>query len=1152
MPVKNKSTPVHRFAEKMQQFVYSPVESEHEGHREVLNNLLYCLPDLTAFPETTRDERARDDKRLDALVSMLEERKVKAGEILRAYYEEKRQELALSNLEAPHAYQILFALSHLLDEMHRVVFAMVVDEFPRLQEIKLAETRKMLAYQLEQRPKRKQKLDQLNEELRNNADDRTQDPESHAYLHDFAKKLKVDFDRIQAEISGLERDIASLEKPPLDKPHLTNALVLFARGGYGRAEMSFASDIDTGYCLDTRGLEAAQAGVFQEMVVRMERILQLAGVNPSHQYFEIDEDLSRFTEWKTLHTIPSVLESRVLTGNPELLALLKNRFMELLPYEKFVQKKLEEFEGQAFPGFTEMNLKEDFGGLRTIQIPLWLLGGTFKAESFFTTDLLQLARKKEMLSMWETAELLSALELLNDLRNFVAEAKNTYLDSETLASGIHIQEIKNDHFSDALARVYLFRKKRFGSMDAFDSYRLRLVEGVRKIARRLLERVLDRTIEHSLQEFKVSVHLGNRRIISINPLQEGGTGEPKAIFREGNDLLKLFGYIAGSNYELSARLKDELTEVVATFRLPQNKDALREQATLFSELMCAPYAHRALATMFEIYDPLSEDTQTMIGRFFPAYNRALFLLRGVPNQKIALHQHLLQSVHQGSNGLEWLQQHFPELHASLELVDILALKWSLFLYGIGQIEGEPIGQAEAAEKAAEVLEGLGYQDLVFEKKVRLLIEHSRSLVVLSRTATYIDQAIARYFEMAERDIVNVVLLFLVNQAVLQASGFESDAEVVNLQRIFYEANQILAEIRGFPRADQSLELINLYLDHKKKDLITETRIYLLLQKTLAHGIRPTVFDPLQEAFPLEWERMEPAAKDLEIMQREIVLGNASPEEKEKLEERLFNQCRYFLSDDSIGFLTREEEGVFSWFFSAYPNRYLMASLPKYLAGQLSVFSSYKKAQVIVDIVSGDQLGAEGVMIFTRDLSRSHSRVAYAISRYRINITSGKINRVEMGEGGSGYCYYLQTTARDPGEHLSGRDLEIMILNESLPDIPQPSKRKIGPAKGVRVEFGGNDHKGYLIAEVDGKYERRNADLPHIRVVVRDEPFFFYKVSRAFDLFGVDILQTLITTTGNQVMDYFYFSQADYDKLLNSDFEEVFIQLVNSDLLSTSL
>src|SRR3972149_2350368 len=58
----------------------------------------------------------------------------------------------------------------------------------------------------------------------------------------------------------------------------------------------------------------------------------------------------------------------------------------------------------------------------------------------------------------------------------------------------------------------------------------------------------------------------------------------------------------------------------------------------------------------------------------------------------------------------------------------------------------------------------------------------------------------------------------------------------------------------------------------------------------------------------------------------------------------------------------------------------------------------------------------------------HPRVAYALGLKRVNILSGKVNRVDFGEGQSGYCYYFEVSSLLPGEELHPRDLEALILD----------------------------------------------------------------------------------------------------------------------------
>ena len=115
----------------------------------------------------------------------------------------------------------------------------------------------------------------------------------------------------------------------------------------------------------------------------------------------------------------------------------------------------------------------------------------------------------------------------------------------------------------------------------------------------------------------------------------------------------------------------------------------------------------------------------------------------------------------------------------------------------------------------------------------------------------------------------------------------------------------------------------------------------------------------------------------------------------------------------------------------------------------------------------------------------------------------------------------------------------------------PGKNIFANQISSRVEFRGDDGKGYRIRRKGGHYQRISLPLPHIRVVLRDEPFLLYKVSQVFDLYGVSLEQALITTTGNQVVDYFYLDPEEYERLRNSSFEEAFVRTMNSDLLQVA-
>jgi UTP:GlnB (protein PII) uridylyltransferase len=54
----------------------------------------------------------------------------------------------------------------------------------------------------------------------------------------------------------------------------------------------------------------------------------------------------------------------------------------------------------------------------------------------------------------------------------------------------------------------------------------------------------------------------------------------------------------------------------------------------------------------------------------------------------------------------------------------------------------------------------------------------------------------------------------------------------------------------------------------------------------------------------------------------------------------------------------------------------------------------------------------------------------------------------------------------------------------------------------------------------------------------------------FERFQAEILQALITTTGNQVQDFFFVSPEDYARLQSSNFEEFLINRMSTGMMDS--
>ena len=145
---------------------------------------------------------------------------------------------------------------------------------------------------------------------------------------------------------------------------------LVAVGGYGRGELFPQSDVDVLILLH-------QAPDHDEKE-KLENLVQLfwdIGLDIGHSIRTVDECLQESATDITVQT--SLLEARLITGSRKLFWELQERYTEALNPQKFFQEKLLELQQRHVkyedtPYSLEPNCKESPGGLRDLQVILWV------------------------------------------------------------------------------------------------------------------------------------------------------------------------------------------------------------------------------------------------------------------------------------------------------------------------------------------------------------------------------------------------------------------------------------------------------------------------------------------------------------------------------------------------------------------------------------------------------------------------------------------------------------------------------------------------------------------------------------------------------------------------------------------------------------
>ncbi|MDF3887539.1 [protein-PII] uridylyltransferase [Cupriavidus basilensis] len=232
---------------------------------------------------------------------------------------------------------------------------------------------------------------------------------------------------------------------------------LVAVGGYGRGELFPYSDVDVLLLLPSEP--------DQDTTERLEKFIGLCwdlGLEIGSAVRTVDDCIRESRQDVTIQT--SLLEARLLTGNRALFTELQTRYQADLDPRAFFQAKLLEMRQrhakyQDTPYSLEPNCKESPGGLRDLQVILWMTKAAGLGDSW--KELFE----RDLLSEREAQELARNERLLKTIRarlHLVAGRRQDVLvfDLQTaLAEAFGYRQNNNKRASEQLMRRYYWAAK---------------------------------------------------------------------------------------------------------------------------------------------------------------------------------------------------------------------------------------------------------------------------------------------------------------------------------------------------------------------------------------------------------------------------------------------------------------------------------------------------------------------------------------------------------------------------------------------------------------------------------------------------------------------------------------------------------------------
>jgi UTP:GlnB (protein PII) uridylyltransferase len=1006
------------------------------------------------------------------------------------------------------------------------------------------------------------------------SDNTDPDPAEYSYCKQSLDEAEAEEKLKTTEYKILEEVIPLLPHTKIDHNHILEGVLIFARGGYGRKELTFSSDLDLGYCCDVATLSNVELAFTQELIKRMEELFHEIPWDIASQYFELGENLSRFAQTEMMHTIPAILESRPIYGNSKNLVTLKVAIRQVCTEEqliRFFQKQLDKIKPEKQSDIFQ--IKDGFGGIRHLQFILWMALCLFRLKRGDSRSILRQLEERGLISYNNLKHLFYALELYNDLRHFLGLHD---FFQEKLAESDHeikggCKELKNDQLDDQSCMAFLKLKERFTTVDSMDRARLHSINTVSSTVKSVVEQLLNHTVEEPLKEFLIIRHLGSNQIIKFKPVIKDISSawniqlrtkknrenerlltamEEGSFFLNLEYLFELFIYISRTGNRLNDILIDKLSALVPRFYELDLKDQTVELKKFIYLLFQQAHASVAIGQLLEIAAPLNYqgESKTLLGLFLPPVNQMRYLLRNIETHEYPLCIHSLKALAEAEKQIINSQKSEPELWKFISKDDIFALKWSTFFHDIGKINPYKNHEELGPVICSEMLTDLGWDKCSeFTELIRLLVRNHQSVVRFSRLSTFLDVGIMKFFELAERSPRKVILLYLINLCDFKSVNAQMSHKTGQLETFFKRTLNILEEFKGKYLSGTLNEIVNNYLDGKVEKSRVQVLEELLLRQCCNKSLEDALLTPLSAQFPEEAEQIK---KQVKILQHHLhFIQRAELDSKTLSNHRLkFNQIiNRTLPIDIISILVAPYIRSCNWFFTALPNRFLLSTTAEILTTQLIDFTEHRDSLSHFSIIQGGKDEYDTLLFCGAGGLKFHSKIAYVLGRMGMNIENGKINTVVKEDKKRRIVGFFQISRGEKRKNITGLELETLVANLSLPPLTFSPNQVVNDLN-VRLSTFKENKKGYLVYEADNnRYLRKKEKFIAVKLSLFDAPHCYFKIIQAFDKLNIIPHQVTITTIGKQIVDYFYLSLEDQNKFDQKEFHKLIDQYLQATL-----
>ena len=342
-------------------------------------------------------------------------------------------------------------------------------------------------------------------------------------------------------------------------------------------------------------------------------------------------------------------------------------------------------------------------------------------------------------------------------------------------------------------------------------------------------------------------------------------------------------------------------------------------------------------------------------------------------------------------------------------------------------------------------------------------------------------------------------------------------------------------------------MVSRFLNQKIEKTRSAVLYELLLRQCCQRNLEDVIIAPLQNSAPNEINKLLTVRSKLEQSVAFLKRAELNKPFLTKYRQLFFQNIKNIFSEEQLTSLVSPLGENWNWFFCATPNRYLLSSTTEVLTVQLLQFARFRTQKIAFSLVKGSHSEYDTLLFCCLEDVSIQKKIAYALGWRGISIENGKINTIHYLNGKIGTVGFFQISYSHDYQESTHVDLETIIADLQTPKLKSSTKSKTEPYP-VQIRFFAEQEKGYLVRETcRNRFERLKTNFVGVRISLTDTEFCYFKLMSAFEKWGVVPKQITITTTGDQIIDYFYLDLEERDILQQNDFINIVSNIMNSEI-----